>query len=64
MLEANRVVNKSVLEIYPALSVANGAISSTGESIFYKDYVNDHFKYIRWGDHAEEDEVTRTAESR
>ena len=61
---ANRVVNKSVLEIYPALSVANGAISSTGQSIFYKDYVNDHSEYIRWGDHAGEgDAVTRTAES-
>ena len=33
---ANRVVSKSVLETYPALSVANGAISSTGESIFIK----------------------------
>jgi len=57
-----RLLSKSVLEIYPALSVANSAISSTGESIFYKDYVNDHSEYIRWGDHAGEgDAVTRTA---
>ena len=57
-------MNKSVLEIYPALSVANGAISSTGESIFYKDYVNDHSEYIRWGDHAGEgDAVTRTVKA-
>jgi hypothetical protein len=60
---ANRLVSKSVLERYSALSVANGAISSTGESIYYKDYVNDHSNYIRWGDHAGEgDAVTRTAE--
>ena len=60
---ANRLVSKSVLERYSALSVANGAISSTGESLYYKDYVNDHSHYIRWGDHAGEgDAVTRTAE--
>ena len=60
---ANRLVSKSVLEIYPAMSVANGAISSTGESIYYKDYINDHSEYIRWGDHAGEgDAVTRAAE--
>ena len=58
---ANRVQSKSVLETYPAMSVANGAISSTGESIYYKDYINDHSEYIRWGDHAGEgDAVTRT----
>ena len=58
---APRVLSKSVLETFPALSVANGAISSTGESIFYKDYVNDHSEYIRWGDHAGEgDQVSRT----
>ena len=60
---ANRILSKSVLESYSSLSVANGAISSTGESIYYKDYVNDHSKYVRWGDHAGEgDAVTRTAE--
>ena len=58
---APRVTQKSVLEIYPAVSVANGAISSTGESIFYKDYINDHSEYIRWGDHAGEgDAINRT----
>ena len=51
---APRVLSKSVLETFPAVSVANGAISSTGESIYYKDYVNDHSEYIRWGDHAGE----------
>ena len=60
---ANRLISKSVLEIWAGLSVANGAISSTGESIYYKDYINDHSSYIRWGDHAGEgDAVTRTAE--
>ena len=60
---ANRLLSKSVLETYPAMSVANGAISSTGESIYYKDYVNDHSNYIRWGDHAGEgDAVVRTSE--
>tara|TARA_Y100000593_G_scaffold80192_1_gene149622 strand:- start:2025 stop:4343 length:2319 start_codon:yes stop_codon:yes gene_type:complete len=59
---SNRLLSKSVLETYPAMSVANGAISSTGESIYYKDYVNDHSSYIRWGDHAGEgDAVTRAA---
>ena len=59
---SNKLLSKSVLETYPAMSVANGAISSTGESIFYKDYINDHSHYIRWGDHAGEgDAVTRTA---
>ena len=58
---APRVISKSVLETFPAVSVANGAISSTGESIFYKDYINDHSEYIRWGDHAGEgDQVSRT----
>ncbi len=58
---AGRTLTKSVLESYPALSVSNGAISSTGESLFYKDYVNDHSEYIRWGDHAGEgDQVSRT----
>ena len=51
---APRVLSKSVLETFPSVSVANGAISSTGESIFYKDYINDHSEYIRWGDHAGE----------
>jgi len=60
---SNKLISKSVLETFPAMSVANGAISSTGESIYYKDYVNDHSNYIRWGNHAGEgDAVTRTAE--
>ena len=58
---ATRTLTKSVLETFPAVSVANGAISQTGESIFYKDYINDHSEYIRWGDHAGEgDAISRT----
>jgi hypothetical protein len=58
---ASRVLSKSVLEAFPAVSVANGAISSTGESIYYKDYINDHSEYIRWGDHpGEGDAFSRT----
>ena len=48
---ATRVLSKSVLETYPAVSVANGATSSTGEGNYYKDYINSHSEYIRWGDH-------------
>jgi len=58
---ATRVVSPSVLEIYPAVSVANGATSSIGESNYYKDYINNHSEYIRWGDHTGVGDVeTRT----
>lgn len=42
---------KTVLESYPNLSVANGATNSTGELLYYKDHINRYSQYIRWGDH-------------
>lgn len=43
---------KTVLESYPNLSVANGATQeSTGETLYYKDHININSQYIRWGDH-------------
>ena len=60
---ANRVLQKSVLETYEGLSVANGAVGSTGLSAYYKDYINDHSQYVYWGDHAAQgDAVTLTTD--
>lgn len=51
---ATRNQTKSVLEAHPTLSVANGATGSTGETIYYKDYINQNSRYIRWMDHSGE----------
>lgn len=43
--------SKSIIEKYEGLSVADGATGDNGATIFYKDYINDHSNWIRWGDH-------------
>jgi len=42
---------KTVVGHYESLSVANGAIGTTGESLYYKTVINDDSKYVRWTDH-------------
>lgn len=45
------VRNKQPLENYVRLSVANGAVGSTGDSLYYKEVINDQSDWIRWTDH-------------
>ncbi len=43
--------NKQVLGIWPAKSVANGAVGETGDTLYYKEAINNGSNYIRWTDH-------------
>ena len=45
------VRNKQPLENYVRLSVANGAVGSTGDPLYYKEVINDQSDWIRWTDH-------------
>jgi len=45
------VQNKQVIESYDNLSVANGAVGSTGQTLYYKEVINDSSNWIRWTDH-------------
>ena len=46
-----KVPKKQVIESWPELSVANGAVGSTGQALYYKDFINDNSNWIRWTDH-------------
>ena len=45
------VQSKQVIESYDSVSVANGAVGSTGQSLYYKEVINDSSNWIRWTDH-------------
>ena len=42
---------KQVIEKYEGVSVANGATGTTGQTLYYKDAINNSSNYIRWTDH-------------
>ena len=44
--------NFQVIDQYEGLSVANGATGTTGDTLYYKDAINNSSKYIRWTDHS------------
>lgn len=46
-----KVPKKQVIESFSELSVANGAVGSTGQALYYKDFINDNSNWIRWTDH-------------
>lgn len=41
----------SVIEVYPAISRASDATSLEGDSIYYKNVINDNSNYLWWGNH-------------
>ena len=43
--------NNTVIESFPGCSVAKGAKSEDGQSVYYKDVINRRSQYIRWMDH-------------
>ena len=48
---AKSTSNRQVLEAHPKVSVANGATGSTGQSVYYKEAINNSSKWVRWTDH-------------
>lgn len=43
--------NNTVLEVWPSLSKASDARNDFGDSIYYKDYVNQRSRYVWWAGH-------------
>ena len=48
---AKSTSNKQVVDAWSGLSVANGATGETGDTLYYKEAINNSSKYIRWTDH-------------